>query len=153
MTPTDRTLKLATHLAHLQYHSLPPSVVSQAKKCIINALGCGVGYVSAPPAQKALAMIQSESPCAEATILGRKDRASIQNAILVNGIAFTTADFDDTYLKTVVHPSGTSLAALLSFAEVSHLSGKEFILAFVCGLETQLAVANAISPSHYEDGW
>lgn len=153
MGEVDHTLLLAEFLSNLTYDDLPPEVVLQAKKSILNVLGCGIGYVRHRPAEKVFAMIQGGRDSEEASILGRSERASVENAILINGIAMTTADFDDTHLRTVNHPSGTSVAALLSWAETNHMSGKDFLLAFVCGLEVQCAVANAVVPAHYRDGW
>ncbi|ETN43912.1 uncharacterized protein HMPREF1541_11043 [Cyphellophora europaea CBS 101466] len=153
MGEADHTLQLAEFLSRLQYDDLPPQVILQAKKSILNALACGLGYARHAPAEKVFSMIRTGQASEEATILGRQELTSIENAILINGIALTTADYDDTYLKTVIHPSGTSLAALLSWAEVNHMSGKDFLLAFVCGVETQIAVGNVVSPSHYHDGW
>ena len=153
MDAVDHTLRLAEFLSKLTYDDLPPQVIVQAKKSVLNALGCGIGYARHAPAEKVFAVIQSGHSCEDATILGRHERASVENAILINGIAMTTADYDDTHLRTVNHPSGTSLAALLSWAETNHMSGQDFLLAFVCGVEVQCAVGNAISPAHYRDGW
>lgn len=153
MGEVDHTLLLAEFLSNLTYDDLPSQVITQAKKSLLNSLGCGLGYARHGPAQKAFSMISGGRSCEEATILGRKQRTSVENAILVNGIALTTADYDDTHLKTVIHPSGTPLAALLSWSEVNHISGKDFVLAFVCGVEAQCAVGNAVSPAHYRDGW
>ncbi|KAJ9604228.1 hypothetical protein H2200_011062 [Cladophialophora chaetospira] len=153
MGQVDHTFKLANYLANLTYDDLPPQVIDQAKKSILNSLGCGIGYCLHGPAEKAFSIIQEDGNGTTATLLGRRQRASIDNAVLINGIALTTADYDDTHLKTVIHPAGTSLAALLSWGEAYHMSNRDFILAFVCGVETQCAVGNAISPSHYAQGW
>jgi len=153
MGEVDHTLLLAQFLSNLTYEDLTPHVISQATKSLFNSLGCGLGYARHGQAEKAFSMIADGRPCEDATILGRQQRASVENAILINGIALTTADYDDTHLKTVIHPSGTPLAALLSWAEVNHISGQDFLLAFVCGVEAQCAVGNAISPAHYRDGW
>lgn len=153
MDEVDHTLLLAEFLSNLTYDDLTPQIITQAKKSLFNSLGCGLGYARHGPAEKAFSMIEGGRGCEEATILGRRQRTSVENAILINGIALTTADYDDTHLKTVIHPSGTPLAALLSWAEVNHISGKDFLLAFVCGVEAQCAVGNAISPAHYRDGW
>ncbi|KAK5056172.1 hypothetical protein LTR84_012725 [Exophiala bonariae] len=153
MADVDHTFLLAEFLSGLTYEDLPSEVIQQAKKSILNALGCGLGYAQHGPAEKAFLLIQNGRSCEDATILGRRQRASVENAILINGIAMTTADYDDTHLKTVIHPSGTSLAALLSWAEVNHMAGKDFLLAFICGVEAQCAVGNAVSPAHYRDGW
>lgn len=153
MDKIDHTFKLAKFLAHLKYDDLPPQVIDQARKSILNALGCGIGYSLHAPASKTLSVLQRDLESTDATILGRRQRTSVDNAVLLNGISLTTADYDDTHLKTVIHPSGTPLAALLSWAEVHHISGKDFILAFLSGVEAQCAVGNAISPSHYAQGW
>ncbi|KEF59442.1 uncharacterized protein A1O9_04286 [Exophiala aquamarina CBS 119918] len=153
MGEVDHTLLLAEFLSKLTYEDLTQQVIIQAKKSMFNSLGCGLGYAQHGPAEKAFSMIQAGRARGEATILGRKERTGVEHAILINGIALTTADYDDTHLKTVIHPSGTPLAALLSWAEVNHISGKEFLLAFICGVEAQCAVGNAISPAHYRDGW
>jgi aconitate decarboxylase len=150
---TDHTLLLADFLRQQRYEDLSPEVVEQAKRSILNSLGCGLGYAVHPPAEKVFATLQSQPASENATIIGRTQRMSVENAILINGIALTTADFDDTHLKTVIHPSGTPLAALLSWAEEHHMTGKDFILSFVCGVEAQLAVGIAIHPAHYKDGW
>lgn len=153
MDKVDHTYKLAKFLADLKYDDLPLPVINQARKSILNSLGCGIGYCLHGPAEKALSMKREEAESTDATILGRRQRTNVDNAVLINGISLTTADFDDTHLKTVIHLSGTPLAALLSWAEFHHISGKDFILAFVSGVEAQCAVGNAISPSHYAQGW
>lgn len=150
----DHTSKLAEFLARLSYDQLPQEVIEQAKRSILNAIGCGLGSCRASPATKAIkALLPKSQTDDECTILGHPERASFDTAVLVNGISITTADYDDTHLRTVIHPSGTPLAALLSWAEMHPMSGKDFILAFVAGLETQCAVGNALGPSHYKDGW
>jgi len=154
MDPEDHTFKCAAFLAHLNYEDLPEDVIEQAKKSILNSLGCGLGSAQASPSQKVLSTIlEKHAAPKEAIIIGRRQRTSVENATLLNGVALTCADYDDTHLRTVIHPSGTPLAALLSWGEKNHMSGKDLILAFVCGVEAQCAVGNAISPSHYRDGW
>jgi 2-methylcitrate dehydratase PrpD len=41
------------------------------------------------------------------------------SAALVNGITSHTFDFDDTHLKTIIHPAGPVASALLALAEVT----------------------------------
>ncbi|KAJ9621102.1 hypothetical protein H2204_011996 [Knufia peltigerae] len=157
MDSVDHTFKLADFLARLNYDQLPREVIEQAKRSVLNALGCGLGSCHASPATKAIKALLSSNTTTqtneECTILGHRERTSFDTAVMVNGISITTADYDDTHLRTVIHPSGTPLAALLSWAEMHPMSGKDFILAFVAGLETQCAVGNALGPSHYKDGW
>lgn len=154
----DETLRLATFLSQLAYEDLPQEVVEQAKRSILNILGCALGSANASPGRKAVAALLPGDPAGTsasgaATIWGRAEHGSLEDAALLNGIAATTADYDDTHLPTVIHPSCTSIAAILPFAETYHMSGKEVILAFVSAVEAQCAVALAVSPSSYEKGW
>lgn len=155
-SPRDRTRELATFLAELEYEQLPRTVVDHAKSCILNAVGCALGSSDCKPRQVACETFLSGEVlqgAKVARVLGRPERTDVQTAAFLNGIAFTAADYDDTHLRTVVHPSATPLAAILAWAEVHQLTGKEVILALVAGVEAQCAVGNAISPSHYKAGW
>ncbi len=152
----DETAQLAAFLSQLTYDQLPVKVVDHAKLCILNALGCALGSCDCEPRLKAIKALQPTKPLEDdstSTILGRAERSNVQTAAFLNGIAFTAADYDDTHLRTVIHPSATPLAALLPVSETLRLQGRDLILAFVAGVETQCAVGNAISPSHYKDGW
>ncbi|RFU27219.1 hypothetical protein B7463_g9108, partial [Scytalidium lignicola] len=150
----DETLALATFFSNLSYNDLPPEVITHAKASILNALGCALGSANADPHRKAFAaLVLEEDNNAAASILGHSERTDINTAAFLNGIAITTADYDDTHLRTVIHPSGAALAAILSCGESRRVSGQEVILAFVTAVEVQCAVGNTISPSHYTDGW
>jgi hypothetical protein len=50
-------------------------------------------------------------------VLGRKEKVDMASAALVNGITSHTFDFDDTHLKTIIHPAGPVASAVLALAE------------------------------------
>jgi 2-methylcitrate dehydratase PrpD len=92
-------------------------------------------------------------PAPQATVLGRRDRVDIGSAALVNGISSHTFDFDDTHLKTIIHPAGPVASALLALAEHQDLSGRALIDALVLGIDVACRVGNAMYPDHYDRGW
>ena len=152
----DRTRELADFLATLTYERIPQTVISHAKSCILNAIGCALGSSDCKPRAIACDTFLTSSILhgpKVAHVLGSAESTDVQTAALLNGIALTAADYDDTHLRTVIHPSATPLAAILAWAEAHHMSGKDVILAFVAGVEAQCAVGNGISPLHYEAGW
>ena len=93
------------------------------------------------------------SPAPQATILGRTERVDIASAALLNGIASHTFDFDDTHLKTIIHPAGPVASALLALAEKSGASGRELIDALVLGIDVSCRIGNMMYPDHYDRGW
>ena len=55
-------------------------------------------------------------PAPQATVLGRAEKIDIASAALLNGITSHTFDFDDTHLKTIIHPAGPVASAVLALA-------------------------------------
>ena len=147
------TQALCEFLATLSYEQIPPAVIYHAKASILNALGCALGGANAPSALKARKALLPLSTATKSTVLGYSERTDLQTAAFLNGVALTNADYDDTHLRTVIHPSGAVLCAVLAWGEVHRLSGKEILLAFISGVEAQLRIGNAISPGHYMLGW
>jgi 2-methylcitrate dehydratase PrpD len=72
---------------------------------------------------------------------------------LMNGISSHVLDFDDTHLKTVIHPAGPVVSALLALAEHVPMSGRDFLTSMVVGIEAECRIGNAVYPAHYDRGW
>lgn len=75
------------------------------------------------------------------------------SAALVNGITSHTFDFDDTHLKTIIHPAGPVASAALALAEHTGASGRAVADAVVLGIDVACRVGNAMYPDHYDRGW
>jgi 2-methylcitrate dehydratase PrpD len=129
------------------------SVQHEGERTFFNWLGCAVGAATheAPSAALAAAMVLQPAP--QATLLGRSERVDIANAALINGISSHTFDFDDTHLKTVIHPAGPVASALLPLAELKGLSGAAVIDALIIGIDVACRVGNTMYPTHYDKGW
>ena len=50
-------------------------------------------------------------------MIGRDERLDELHAALVNGISSHVLDYDDTHLKTIIHPAGPVASAILAVAE------------------------------------
>src|SRR5262249_16844260 len=87
----------------------------------------------------------------EATVLGRKLKLGMLEAPVVNGYMGHVLDYDDAH-ATTMHPTNPVLPALLPLCERRRASGKELLLAYVCGLEASVRVGRA-SPEHHKGGW
>jgi 2-methylcitrate dehydratase PrpD len=86
-------------------------------------------------------------------VLGRNERVDVASAALVNGITSHTFDFDDTHLKTIIHPAGPVASAALALAELTGASGRALIDALVLGIDVSCRIGNTIYPDHYDRGW
>ena len=129
------------------------AVDHEAHRTFMNWLGCAVGAAEHEAADAALAAVNLLQPAAQASVLGRSDKVDMASAALLNGITSHTFDFDDTHLKTIIHPAGPVASAILALAEHTGSSGRELIDALVLGIDVSCRVGNAMYPDHYDRGW
>jgi 2-methylcitrate dehydratase PrpD len=151
--PIQPTLALARFVERSSATSLPADVLHEAKRAILNWVGCAVGASQHATVSRALAALRPFMGPPQATVLGRGQRIDILHAAMLNGISSHTFDFDDTHLKTVIHPAGPVASAILALAEYRTVSGVDFLHAFALGVEVECRIGNAVYPSHYDIGW
>ncbi|MDP3758916.1 MAG: MmgE/PrpD family protein [Ramlibacter sp.] len=147
------TQTLATFVATHPSRGWSDAVDHDAHRTFLNWLGCAVGAARHEAADAALAAVRMLDPAPQATVLGRKERVDMASASLVNGITSHTFDFDDTHLKTIIHPAGPVASALLALAEHTGASGRQLVDALVLGIDVSCRVGNAMYPEHYDRGW
>jgi 2-methylcitrate dehydratase PrpD len=150
---TEVTRALARYVVQSKAQDIPANVKREAVRSFLNWLGCAVGGSTHPTLDIALAAIRPFAGAAQAGVLGRRDRLDILNAALLNGISGHVFDFDDTHLKTIIHPAGPVAAAILAFAEHRSVSGADFLHAFILGIEVECRIGNSVYPAHYDIGW
>jgi 2-methylcitrate dehydratase PrpD len=147
------THTLAQFVTHHKSSDVPQKVRHEAARSILNWLGCAIGGCRHETIERALAALAPFSGPPQATVLGRTDRLDAMYAALMNGITSHTFDFDDTHLKTVIHPSGPVASAILALAERQPVSGADFLHAFILGVEVECRIGNSVYPEHYDVGW
>ena len=144
---------LAQYVAKHPSRGWSDAVDHEAHRTFLNWLGCAVGAAHHESAHAALAAVQMLQPAAQASVLGRREQVDMASAALVNGITSHTFDFDDTHLKTIIHPAGPVASAVLALAEHKGLSGRAVIDALVLGIDVSCRVGNTMYPEHYDRGW
>jgi 2-methylcitrate dehydratase len=142
--PETLAQRLAEYATSIRFDDLPEVVVREAKRRLIDALGCALGARGADTprvAERVASRIAAEP--AATTLYG--SRTSPDMAAFVNGILIRYLDFNDTYLsKEPAHPSD-NLAAVLAAGEVSGATGGDLISAAVVAYEVQCRLADAWS--------
>ncbi len=128
-------------------------VEREAHRTFYNWLGCAIGAARHEAADAAVAAVAMLQPAAQATVLGRGEQVDMASAALVNGITSHTFDFDDTHLKTIIHPAGPVASAVLALAEHRGLSGRDVLDSLVLGIDVACRIGNTMYPDHYDRGW
>jgi len=151
--PPPVTQILARYITGARFEDLPANVRKEGTRTFLNWMGVAVGGSHHETVNNAVAALSPFSGKPEANLMGRSDRLDILNAALVNGISSHIFDYDDTHLKTIIHPAGPVASAILALAQHRPVSGRDFLNALVLGVETECRIGNAVYPSHYDMGW
>jgi len=147
------TQALAQFVATHPSRGWDDAVDHEAHRTLLNWLGCAIGAAHHESTVAALAAVQVLQPAPQAAVLGRTERVDIGSAALVNGISSHTFDFDDTHLKTIIHPAGPVASAIVALAEHTGASGRSLVDALVLGIDVSCRLGNLVYPEHYDRGW
>jgi len=147
------TQTLAAFVATHPSKGWSDAVEDEAHRTLLNYVACAIGASRHPTFEAALAAVNEFAPSPQATLLGRHERCDIASAAMLNAISSHTFDFDDTHLRTIIHPAGPVASAALALAEHTGASGRQLIDALVLGIDVTCRVGNAIYPDHYDRGW
>ncbi len=150
---TGVTRALAHYLVEAKYDDLPANVRKEAVRTLFNWVGVAIGGSHHATVEIAVSALAPFSGPAQAGLFGRADRFDIMNAAFLNGVSSHIFDYDDTHLKTIIHPAGPVASAIMAYAELHPVDGKSFLSALVLGVETECRIGNAVWPNHYDVGW
>lgn len=149
------TLTLAERLSRyalsIRFEDMPADVLVEAKKRIVDGLGCAVGAFEAEPVKVARRVAERVKSSKPATILGTSVKTAPELAAFVNGIMVRYFDYNDTYLgREPAHPSD-NISACLAVAESVGATGRDFLLATALAYEVQCRLCDAADIRHR--GW
>ena len=129
----------------LRFVDLPKDVIHEAKRRIIDSLGCALGAYDAEPCTIVRKVAQSIGISKGATVLGTSNKTMPDLAAFANGTMVRYLDCNDTYLsKEPAHPSD-NIPAMLAVAEAEGAKGKDIITAIILCYEIQCRLCDAAS--------
>jgi 2-methylcitrate dehydratase PrpD len=147
------TMELAERASATRYEDLPDDIRMLARQCLLDWLA-----VTLAGSREELSRILAEQAIEDggkpaASLIGRSEKISAQQAALVNGAASHALDYDDVNLAMNGHPTVPIVPALLALAEERGASGADFLAAFVAGYETECRIGALVLPDHYGRGF
>ena len=153
MNDTEITKRLAGWTVDLTAEKIPASIRAEGVRTFVNWLGCAVGGATHETVDRALDAVRMFSGPERAQVIGRAERLDELHAALLNGISSHVLDYDDTHLKTIIHPAGPGASAILAVSESRAISGRDFLTALIAGIEVECRIGNSVYPDHYDRGW
>jgi 2-methylcitrate dehydratase len=142
----DKTTEaLSRYVTSLRYEDLGPRAVHDAKRHLIDSLGCAMGGHGSEPGMIARRVAPTWNGAPSARLLGEGRPTTPEAAAFATSVMIRFLDANDTYIaRGSGHPSDM-LGALLAAAESRGAAGKELLLAIVAGYEVFGALADQVS--------
>jgi len=139
---------LADFCARATFERLPPQVVADTERAVLDWLGSALAGALEGPARMAREVVAKLGRSDDATVFSG-GRSSAAGAALANGVASHLIELDDVHKGSTLHPGAPIIPAALAVSEREHFDGKSFLLAVVLGYEAALRIGEAVNPDHY----
>jgi 2-methylcitrate dehydratase PrpD len=142
--------ELIEFLGGLTVGSLPSSVVTSAKWCLLDSLGCAIFGSQQPWARIMAEEMFAEGSRGHSTVIGHKQTLAAPPAALCNGTAMHGFELDDLLDEAIVHPGATVIPAVLAAAEAVDAPGSRLLLGIIAAYETldRVGLAVGLEPAH-----
>jgi 2-methylcitrate dehydratase len=145
--------KMARWAAALEFNHLPQDAVYQAKRFLLDSIGCALGGYQQHDVKIALQMIDEIAGRGPATVIGTGKKIDPVSASFANALMIRCMDYNDIYWKQdPSHPSDIFPAAL-ACCERAKSEGRELIVGLVLGHEFEMRFCEAAFPGIRERGW
>ncbi|MEF8908312.1 MAG: MmgE/PrpD family protein [Haloarculaceae archaeon] len=154
METSSPEAQLGDFVASLEYGDLPEGAVDTVVRAVVDTVGVTLAGTTADAGRRA-ATAEGVDPDAAAVgaLLGVGGDHRPEAGALRVGTASHALDYDDLSWAMDGHPSVALVPGLLALAPEADASGRDLITAYAAGFETACAVAEPVSPEHYEAGW
>lgn len=142
--------QIARYALTLNYELLPQDVLHQAKRSLLDALGCAIGGYVAPGRLICEGVVRELGGVEEATVFGSGLRTSASNATIVNSFLVRFLDFND--MGGGGHNSD-SLSSILAVSEREKAGGRDFLTSVVISYELGARVRESADIDWEDTGW
>ncbi len=147
------TAKMSRWAAELRFEDIAQDAVHQAKRFLLDSIGCALGGYQQHDVQIALAVLEEIAGRGPATLIGSGKKVDAVSAALANALMIRCMDYNDIYWRQdPSHPSDIFPAAL-ACCERAMSGGKELLVGLVLGHEFEMRFCEAAFPGIRERGW
>lgn len=149
--------KAAEFLCGLRYDDLPESVVEAAVHCIIDTVSVAGGAANEKlvyEVRRSYLSTVGNGEGRSASVVGTTEKTNVFCAAFLNALAGHFYELDDVHCESKTHIGTVVIPAAYALAEAIGASGKDLILAIVCGYELTARIGMAFGvTAHRQCGW
>lgn len=142
------TERLAEFVLETGFGDIPPEVVEESKRILLDSIGCAFAGIDTEKGRMALHFARLLGDGRDSTIIGSKEKASSLGSAFANSELINSLDYEAVLNPGHVQP-GFVIPAPLAISESRALPGKELLAAMALGLEISTRIGAALP--HFRD--
>ncbi|PVH85958.1 2-methylcitrate dehydratase PrpD [Cadophora sp. DSE1049] len=156
--PKGPTGQLCSWLSSLKLSDIPEPIKTRAKYLLLDGVGCALVGAHLPWSEKAAKVHFDLEPVGgTCDVFGWEKKITPLSAALVNGTFIQGFELDDWHSEAPLHSNAVIIPALFSAVATQNQSlanatatvtGADFLLGYLAGLEVGPRVGNALHGSH-----
>lgn len=127
---------LARRIAETRSDEMSSGAIAAIQRSVVDSLAVLVAGLSSEESQVLRSWAAASPGLGEATMVGIPTKVNADLAVLGNAVALHAFDFDDAGAMTQGHPGASVVPAALAAAEETGSSGRSFLEACLCGVES-----------------
>lgn len=115
--------KIADFVLNMDYSRIPADVVSHGKLLIADALGVAMACRELESLELIRRVVLANDSAPVCTLWGSGDKVMPADAVLYNAALIHGADFDDTHVASIIHPSAAVVSTAITIGELVGADG------------------------------
>jgi 2-methylcitrate dehydratase PrpD len=153
----DASYLFAQNFAKVKYEDLPPKVVEETKKQVLDYIGVALAGFMQDGAKEVRELAIELGGAPQSSIIGTEAKVPAPHAAQANASVAHSLDFDDVHEAAIMHPGVITIPTSFAMAEYKGgLSGKNFIQNVAVGGDMISRMGLATRPGEsniHQYGW
>lgn len=153
----DSSSSISHHIARfalsLKYEDIPPAVLAHGRLLLLDTFGVALSCKDLAHACAIRRAFADMGAAGRSSLWASSDTASLADAVLYNASLIHGADYDDTHVGGIVHPSAAVVSTALAVGESVGASGREMMAAIVAGWEIIVRLGLAAKGRFHDIGY
>ena len=150
------TESLAKFITNTSSKTIPLHVINYTKTLAFDSIGTLVAatHPKVTSGKLITEFVESQGGVNEASIIGKKIKVGIVNAVLVNSTLGYACDMEPHHPEAILHPMAVVFPTSLSICEAYNLKGYDLLIATALGCEIIYRISMSMDPKKlYELGF
>lgn len=151
---TEHIRRLADFIHNLTWEQVPEDVKELAAIRVLDLISVAVGASKDPLIVKVGEMLEKREGSGVCSVWGWEKKFSPASAAMLNAMLAHSLELDDVHSASKTHGSASLIPAAWSCAQYLGNTGRDFLLAVICGYEAISRIGMAFKTAeHRKRGW